>query len=90
MNCPRCLLLLSHPRYAVCRVVNEPGRRRAHVRAIGDRGFKPVEPIETRTLCGRWPTFDEELLEGKQPEDTCERCSELLAAMRLDSVVARR
>lgn len=77
VNCPRCLLRLSVPRLALCRIP-VPARRndQLHIRLVGTKGFKPKGPIDTRTLCGRVVMLDEALLETRPlgQESVCPRC----------------
>lgn len=78
VSCPRCLLTLGGHRLAVCETMGMP--RALHLRMIGERGYKPREGIETRTLCGQLAVYDVGLLEGKPDAEVCARCANVLAA----------
>jgi hypothetical protein len=82
VNCPRCLLRLSVPRFALCRIP-VPSRRNdvLHVRLVGGKGFKPRGALDTNTLCGRSPMLDERLLSPREHLDRSEVCPRCIVAL---------
>lgn len=82
VNCPRCLLRLAVPRFALCRIPVPAGRQDVfHVRLVGPRGFRPRNGIDTHTLCGRQPHLDERLLSPAEHLDRSECCPRCLTAL---------
>lgn len=85
VTCASCLLSLSTRRFALCEVAQVSGRSRAiHVRSIGDRGFRPRDGVDTRTLCGQQPSWDLEMVvpSSPVPPETCGRCVAALSSAR--------
>jgi hypothetical protein len=80
VNCPQCLLELVGTRYAYCETMSVP--RLVHVREIGAAGFKPRDPIDTRTLCGQVPVWDTNLVRVAPPSSVCVRCRAALDSRR--------
>jgi hypothetical protein len=53
VNCPRCLYVMSRPRYATCETPTASGGSPLHVRAVGAEGIdRHGSSGQTKTLCG--------------------------------------
>lgn len=94
VNCARCLLALSRPRFAFCEYPSPaPDTTRLHVRQLGMQGLKLAGGCDTRALCGAlvsWDIREEVTRASVRDELVCVTCAGAVFPHPLASHAVRR
>lgn len=91
VNCPRCLMRLAAPRWALCESPGQHAHLAVHVRKVGHEGIAfSGNPTGAKTLCGLVVGWDDRELESletlRELREVCPRCSRMALAPHLSPV----